>query len=258
MFDVATAKEIPIDDTLFSNPWRISELRWWADSKQFTFLYNQRGHQVLRIVGVDTAGKARAVVDEVSKTFIDYAYKRFTHYMDETDEILWLSERDGWNHLYLYDSKTGKVKNQVTKGNWVVRRVERVDEDRRQVWFRASGVIPKQDPYYVHYGRVNFDGTGLVFLTQGDGTHELRFSPDRRFFIDTYSRVDSPPVTELRSSQRRQVHLPARACRLVRVVEDRLGDSGTIFRKRADGKTDIYGVIFRPTKIRRQTEVSRD
>ncbi len=112
-----------------------------------------------------------------------------------------MSERDGWNHLYLFDAKTGAVKNQITKGEWVVRGVDRVDEEKRQVWFRAGGIRPGQDPYYVHFCRVNFDGTGLVVLTEGDGTHAVEFSPDRRFFIDTYSRVDLPPVTELRRAE---------------------------------------------------------
>ncbi|MFQ5730524.1 MAG: prolyl oligopeptidase family serine peptidase [Planctomycetaceae bacterium] len=246
LFDIRTRREIPLDDALFSNPWRISEVRWSPDSGRFTFLYNQRGHQVLRVVGVDAGGKTRAVIDETSKTFIDYRYKKFTHDLDDTGEIIWMSERDGWNHLYLYDAKTGKVKNQITKGHWVVRGVERVDEKRRQIWFRASGVYPKQDPYYIHYCRVNFDGNNLVLLTEGDGTHSIRYSPDRRFFIDTFSRVDSPPVTELRRSSDGKF-----LCQLERADWSALLKTGWNIPERfsakgRDGKTDIYGVIFRP------------
>ena len=97
-------------------------MRWAGDSSRFTFLYNQRGHQVLRIVGVDAAnGKAEALIDEHSDTFIDYSGKGFHEYLDDSGEILWMSERDGWNHLYLYDARTGQLKNQVTRGEWVVR-----------------------------------------------------------------------------------------------------------------------------------------
>ena len=106
LFDVAEKKEIPVSDDLFANPGASTNARWAPDSSRFTFLFNQRGHQALRIVAVDAeTGKAEAVVDEQSKTFIDYSGKKFDRYMDATGEILWMSERDGWNHLYLYDAK---------------------------------------------------------------------------------------------------------------------------------------------------------
>ena len=101
-----------------------------------------------------------------------------------------MSERDGWNHLYLYDAATGTVKNQITKGEWVVRGVDKVDEGARQIWFRASGMVPGQDPYFIHYYRINFDGTGLTPLTEGDGNHAVVFSSDRKYYVDTWSRVD--------------------------------------------------------------------
>ena len=199
LFDVAARKPIPVSEDLFPTPWSITDVRWMPDSSRFTFLYNQRGHQALRVVAVDAStGVASALIDEKSETFVDYAGKLFKHDLPQTHEILWMSERDGWNHLYLYDSETGRVKNRITKGEWVVRGVDRVDDEARQIWFRAGGIRPGQDPYFVHYARVNFDGTGLVILTEGDGTHAVEWSPDRRFFVDTWSRVDLAPIRELR------------------------------------------------------------
>ena len=250
LFDVANGREIPISDKLFGNPWSISDIRWRPDSSRFTFLYNQRGHQVLRVVGVDAkTGGASAVIDEQSKTFIDYAGKRFSRYIEATDEIIWMSERDGWNHLYLYDGGTGRVKNQITKGRWVVRRVERVDEGKRQIWFQAGGVRAEQDPYYVHFCRVNFDGSGLVVLTEGDGTHRVEFSPDRRFLIDGWSRVDQPGVTELRDANDGRL-----ICELERADWGELLKTGwrapeRFAAKGRDGKTDIYGIIIRPSNF---------
>ncbi len=85
------------------------DIRWEKDSSRFTFRHNQRGHQVLRIMGVEAkTGEARAIVDEQSKTFIDYSGKSFLEWLDDTGELIWMSERDGWNHLYLYDAKTGQ------------------------------------------------------------------------------------------------------------------------------------------------------
>jgi dipeptidyl-peptidase 4 len=250
LFEVAEGRHIPVSDELFSNPWSIEDVRWAPDSSRFTFLFNQRGHQVLRIVGVDAVtGQARPVVDERSQTFVCYSGKFFCEYLDDSDEIIWMSERDGWNHLYLYDAKAGRVKHQITRGEWVVRGVDRVDREKRQVWFRAGGIRPGQDPYYIHLCRVNFDGTGLVVLTDGDGTHALEYSPDRRFAIDTYSRVDLAPVNELRRTEDGK-----RVCELERADSSELVRSGwkapeRFVAKGRDGVTDIYGVIHRPRDL---------
>ena len=157
-----------------------------------------------------------------------------------------MSERDGWNHLYLYDANTGRVKNQITRGEWVVRNVDNVDEEKRQIWFRAGGIRPGQDPYYVQSCRVNFDGSDLTVLTEGDGTHAVEFSPDRQFFIDTWSRVDLPPVHELRRASDGKL-----VCALEQADWSELLQTGwrapeRFVAKGRDGKTDIYGVIIRP------------
>ncbi len=254
LFEAATGREIAVSDDLFPNPWRISDLRWSEDSSRFTFLYNQRGHQVLRIVGVDAeSGETSAVVDERSETFVDYEYKQFAHHVEETHEIVWMSERDGWNHLYLYDSSTGEGKNQITRGEWVVRGVDRVDEETRRIWFRASGIRPDQDPYHVHFARVDFDGENLVLLTEGDGTHEIEYSPDRRFLVDRYSRVDLPPVTELRSAETGEL-----VCRLEQADVDELKQAGwrppeRFVAKGRDGETDVWGVLHWPTNFDPET-----
>src|SRR5437764_11285546 len=112
-----------------------------------------------------------------------------------------MSERDGWNHLYLYDGVTGTVKNQITKGNWVVRGVVKVDEAKRQVWFSASGMYPGQHPYFVYYYRINLHGTGLARLGEAEANHNAVFSSDTKSFVDTYSRVDKAPGSELRRSE---------------------------------------------------------
>jgi dipeptidyl-peptidase-4 len=250
LFDLETKQHIEISDELFANPWSVSGIHWFGDSKRFSFLFNQRGHQVLRIVGVDAeTGEASSIVEEKSETFIDYAYKQFSRYIDDANEIIWMSERDGWNHLYLYDSTTGQVKNQITRGEWVVRRVEQVDEEKRQIWFWAAGIRPKQDPYYLQFCRVNFDGSGLVVLTEGDGTHEIEFSPDRNCFIDRWSRVDQPPINELRSAENERL-----ICKLEQADWSELLETGwkvpeRFVAKGRDGKTDIYGIIIRPSNF---------
>ena len=251
LFNVEKGIEIPVSHELFPNPWMFRpRIEWAQDSGRFYYVYNQRGHQVLRVLSCDAdSGVVSLIVNETSPTFIDYSYKQFLHVAHRTDELIWMSERSGWNHLYLYDSKTGAVKNPITTGDWVVRSVRKVDEEKRQVWFSASGIRPEQDPYYVHECRVNFDGNELTVLTEGDGTHEVKFSPDRRFLIDTYSRVDLPAVSNLRETTGGTL-----ICELEKADWSALLETGwkapeRFTSKARDGKTDIYGVIYRPTNF---------
>lgn len=109
-----------------------------------------------------------------------------------------MSERDGWNHLYLVDVASGAVKAQVTRGPWMVRAVERVDEAKREVLLRVMGSHAGQDPYHMHFIRAPLDGSAFTVLTEGDGTHALSWSPDGAHYVDTWSCVDLPPVHELR------------------------------------------------------------
>lgn len=251
VIDVAARKATLVDATLFPNPYQVSRIEWRKDSRAFTFEYNQRGHQVYRVIEVDAStGRARVVVDEQMPTFYCYYSKRFRHDVDDGKEVVWMSERDGWNHLYLYDGASGKAKNQITKGNWVVRSVAKVDDAKRQIWFAASGMHAGKDPYFLHWFRINFDGTGLTPLTSNpDVTHALVFTPDMSRFVDTSSSVTQPPVMELRNSA---------DLSLIATVEK--GDAGPLSKldwrapevitaKARDGVTDIWGVLYRPSNF---------
>ncbi len=250
LIDTTTQKVVPVDRQLFDNPWAIEHLRWDDDGKRFTFFYNQRGHRVLRVLAVEpTTGKVTPIINEECATYFDYAHKFFYRPLAETAEIVWMSERSGWNHLYRIDAKTGRVANPITQGEWVIREVLRVDAKTRQVWFRAGGVHAGEDPYHVHVGRVDLDGKNLTWLTDGDGTHEVRFSPDGKYLLDTWSRVDLPPRTVLRDA-----HTGKKLCDLETADTSRLDATGwkppeRFVVKGRDDVTDIYGVIWRPSNF---------
>jgi dipeptidyl aminopeptidase/acylaminoacyl peptidase len=250
LFDVPDRSKVRVGTARFSDPYDVNSVHWDRDSRRFTFLYNPRGHQFLRLVAVDAdTGRTSTVFEETSKTFVDYVHKLHLRHLESRGQILWMSERDGWNHLYLLHAETGAVVNQITKGEWVVRRVDRVDEQKGQVWFWAYGVRADQSPYHLHYCRANLDGTGLTVLTEGDGSHEVWFSPDRRFFVDTYSRVDAAPVTELRRASDGKLVLTLETGGLAALEEEGWRAPERFVAKGRDGKTDIHGVIFRPTNF---------
>jgi Tol biopolymer transport system component len=147
LFDVATGRQTVIDPSLFPNAYQLSDPRWRPDGRSVAFDYVRRGFGQVRIIAVDAAsGKAHVAVNEEARMFV-YADRRYAHELGASgDDIIWASERDGWNHLYLIDGRTGKVRNRITSGAWVVRDVLRVDEARRQIWFSASGMNAGEDP----------------------------------------------------------------------------------------------------------------
>lgn len=248
IFHVEHKRQLDVADTEFPNPLSLSRLAWRKDSRTLTFEYTRRGHQVYRLIEVDaTTGRARTVISEEPETF--NGGRTFRHEVNDGREIVWLSERDGWHHLYLIDGATGKVKNRITKGDWIVRGVHKVDDAARQIWFSASGMYPGKDPYLVHDYRIGFDGSGLLTLTEADANHDVAFSPDMQYFVDTYSRVDLPTVSELRRTRDRSLVME-----LARADVSALTAAGyrfpEVFTARGrDGKTDIWGVIIRPTNF---------
>lgn len=250
LFEVESGAEVSIDSALFPNPWSVTELSFSADSRELRFLYNERGHQVLRVVGIDVeTGSPRAIVDERSATFIDYAQKKYLRWIGPSRELLWMSERDGFNHLYLYDVARGSAKRAVTEGDWVVREVLSVDEETREAWLFVGGIHPDQDPYHRHLLRVSLDGGDPVVLTEGDGDHEIEFSPDRQYFIDRWSRVDQPPITELRRSSDGQKMVELEKADISALLESGWTMPRRFHAKGRDGVTDIYGLVVTPSNF---------
>ena len=259
LFDVTAKRETIIDNALFPHPYRLSEAKWWKDSRGFTFDYNQRGHQIFRVIEVDGhTGAARTLINEQSQTFINYeplvdnqfdTGKIYRHDVDDGKEIIWASERDGWEHLYLLNGHTGEVENQITRGSWVVRAVNYIDDQKRQIWFEASGMNDGEDPYYVHAYRINFDGTGLTPLTPEKANHHVEFSSDGKYYVDLWSRIDLPPTLALFRTEDNQQVLELEKTDITKLTAAGWHPPEVFTTKGRDGVTDIWGLIYRPANF---------
>ena len=250
VFEIPSGKRIEVE----TDPQELEfqdgpEFEWFKDSRRFHYLYHSRGYKQVVLREVDAAGgQERAVVEESSEKYVDPG-ENYVEMVNDGAEVLWASERDGWNQLYLYNGKTGELENQITKGPWVVRGITHVDEKARLVYFTASGREPDEDPYQTHLYQVKFDGSGLRLLTPENGNHTVRAAPDGAYFVDNYSRPDLPGKSVLRRAPDGAV---------VQVLEETDASALTktgwkppepFHGKGADGKTDIYGLIWRPSNF---------
>ncbi len=260
LFDVERGRQVPLDLTPYMKQYELRLTGWRADGSAFTFEYNERGHQRYVVAAVDAeTGSVTPIIDERSDTFIEY-YKLYRHDVAATGELLWLSERDGWRHLYLIDGRTGAVKRQMTRGEWPVRQVLRVDDEARTVYFLASGRHKGEDPYNLHYYKVGFDGGEPVELTPEEGNHVLTFSSDGTRCVDVYSQPDVPPVSVLRDATTGRLIDTLAVCDATDLMRTGWTVPEPFVAKGRDGVTDIWGTIFRPANFdpRRRYPVIED
>jgi len=225
------------------------DVDWSADGSQLAFVSTSRDHKQEKLRVADAAtGAVREVLEETVPTQYESGQGAINwRYLPKTREVIWYSERDNWGHLYLYDAATGKVKHQITKGNWLVTKLLRVDEQKRQLYFLADGREPG-NPYFTHFYRIGLDGKGLTLLTPEAGNHQVALSPSGRYFVDTYSQPDKPGATVLRAADGKLL------ATLEKTDISRLTATGwkaptPITVKAADGQTDLYGLLFMPTTL---------
>ena len=249
IIEVATGKAVEADASLIGNQYDLEWLQWSPDSKYVTMEYNQRGHHLYQLLAMDAAtGQLRTVVEEKASTFVNYT-RLWRQFINEGKQLLWLSERDNWNHLYLYDVKTSKVIRQITKGPWCVRDIQYVDEKESTIYFSASGRNSGEDPYHVHYYKIGIDGKNLVELTPEPGNHNAIYSYDRRYLVDTYSTVATAPVTVLRNVSDGSLVSTLETADISRLEKHGWVAPEVFVAKGRDGVTDMWGIIQRPTNF---------
>ena len=225
------------------------DVDWSADGSQLAFVSTSRDHKEEKMRVADAAtGAVRDVFTETVATQYESGQGAINwRYLPKSKEIIWYSERDNWGHLYLYDAGTGKVKNQITKGDFVVTKLLRVDEAKRQLYFLADGREPG-NPYFTHFYRIGLDGKNLTLLTPEAGNHQVMLAPSGRYFVDTYSQPDQPGATVLRGIDGKLIR-PLEKTDISRLLATGWKAPTPITVKAADGQTDLYGLMFNPTSL---------
>jgi dipeptidyl aminopeptidase/acylaminoacyl peptidase len=226
----------------------MNDLAWSPDASQLAFVSTSRDHKqvVVRVADANT-GAVGTVFDEKVPTH--YESRIGLRVLWPTNEVIWNSQRDDWSQLYLYDLATGKLKNQITTGEGPVTQIAKVDEKTRTVWFVANGREPGQNPYLRHYYRIGFDGKNYVSLTPEPARHEAQISPDGKYLVDTYSTPQDPPLVVLRDAGSGKPLMSLEKADISKLVAMGWKPPLPITVKAADGKTDLYGLMFRPTNF---------
>ncbi|HLI94316.1 MAG TPA: DPP IV N-terminal domain-containing protein [Puia sp.] len=225
------------------------DVDWSPDGSQLAFVSTSRDHKDEKFRIADAAtGAVREVFEETVPTQFESGRSAIDwRFLPGSNEIIWYSERDNWGHLYLYDATTGKLKNQITKGQWVVSRLYKVDQKKRLLYFTVAG-RETENPYFNQLYKVNFDGSHLELLTPEAGNHVITFSPAEDYFVDTYSKPDVPPVSVLRNLQGKIV-VPLEKTDISRLEATGWKPPTPFSVKAHDGVTDIYGLLFTPEKL---------
>ena len=228
-----------------------ADVEWSPDGAHLAFVSTSRDHkhEQLRVAEAAT-GAVHDVLEETVATQFESGQGRVNwRYLQASNEVIWCSERDGWSHLYLYDLASGRLKNQITSGEWAVTQLLRIDEKNRTIYFLAAG-HEKGNPYFTHFYRIGFDGNNAALLTPEDGNHELSLSPSGHFFVDSYSKPDLPRVTVVRDQGGKLLYTVEKED-VSRLVAAGWKPPIPITVKARDGATDLNGLMFEPTNLDR-------
>nr|WP_244755808.1 S9 family peptidase [Pseudoxanthomonas helianthi] len=238
------------DDIVCDNGWE--DVQWAKDGKTLAFVSTDRGHKSAQLRVADaTTGAVRDVYKETVATQYQSAPALASvnwRYLPESNEFIWFSQKSDWGHLYLHDLASGKLKRQITSGDWNVTDIAYIDAATRTLWFRGVGREQGEDPYFVHFYKVGLDGGEVQALTPESGNHTVTVAEDGKHFVDSYSSTSVPPVTVLRDADGKQLAELARAD-IARLKAAGWVAPEDIKVKARDGKTDLYGLMFKPSNF---------
>lgn len=249
VFNLATGESFSPAPESIASQYDIYGPEWNDDSSAVVFDYNARGHKTYSVYELSaTDGNLRTLVAETHDKYVNYP-RIFRHMLSDGRRMIWASERDNYNHLYMYDRSAGSPMYQITKGEWYVREVLKVDEANGRIFFSANGVDSGEDPYNIKYYSIGLDGTGMTCLTPGSGYHSATFSPDMSYLVDVVSSPTEAPVATLRSGADGVELMRVETADISRLLEAGWRAPEVFYAPGRDGKTPIWGIIQRPSNF---------
>ena len=258
--EVATGRVVEPSTELFRHQYEVSAPQWDKNGRTLTFTFNERGHHTYRLLELDAeTGNVRTLIEETNEKYVNYN-RLYRHDFEDGRRILWTSERDGYNHIYLYNRQKAQLVRQVTKGDFYVRSIQHIDEKNGIVYFSANGPTglrdsdkskstSEEDPYLIHYYKIGLDGKHLVCLTPEEGNHRVTYTEDMAYLIDTYSTVTTPPVTVLRSAKDGKVLRTLETADISRLEAEGWKAPEVFVAPGRDGVTPMWGLIQRPSNF---------
>lgn len=247
--ELATGRVVEPSTVLFQKQYEVTAPRWDSNSQTVTFEFNERGHKLYRVLELSAVtGKVRTLIEETNPKYVNYTRQQRRDLSDNR-HIIWTSERDGRNHIYLYDRKKAQLIRQITKGEFYVRDIQHIDERQGIVWFSACGMNKSEDPYLIHYYKIGLNGKGLVCLTPEEGHHSVVYTDDMAYLVDTYSTVITPPVSVLRSGKDGRVLRTLETADISSLKAEGWKAPEVFVAPGRDGVTDMWGIILRPSNF---------
>ena len=223
------------------------DTQWKDDGSELAFISSTRDHKEAHLQIADSkTGFVKSIHRETTETYYESGLRGENwRVLFDSNEFIWYSEKDNWGHLYLYDLKSGELKNQITQGKWLVRTVLHIDENERKIFFTAGGK-EEGNPYHVYLYKVNFDGTELECLTPEKGTHNITPSQDWSYFTTTFSTTNNPPKTLLKNRSG-DVLKELASADISQLLKNNWQKPIEFSVKARDNETDIYGLLYLPS-----------